>query len=154
MALANTVQSAQGTARSAFNSVSSQLSSSLSSGTDVLKLSRDQATQGLGWLVIGLGLGELFMTRTLSRLAGIDQKYSTVLRVYGAREMASGIGLLTAKNRKPWYWFRVFGDVLDGAFLGWAFSKERDSESRKRIAISAAVVAPVVALDLYYSMKD
>lgn len=154
MALENAVQSAQDSARSALNSVSSRLSSSLASGTGALKLSQDQATKGLGWMVIGLGLGELFMTRALARLAGVDQKYSTVLRVYGAREIVSGVGLLAAKNKKPWYWFRVFGDAIDGAFLGWAFAQEKDSDSRKRIAISAAVVAPVVAMDLYYSLKD
>jgi uncharacterized membrane protein len=64
----------------------------------------------------------------------------------GAREVASGIGILT--RRRPdsnWMWSRVGGDAIDLALLGAAFRLKKSK--RKNLAIATAAVAGVTALD-------
>jgi len=51
-------------------------------------------------------------------------------------------------------WSRVVGDALDGAFLGWAYFNEVRPERRKRIALAAAAVTPVIALDVFTALRD
>jgi hypothetical protein len=41
-----------------------------------------------------------------------------VIRAYGLREIATGVGLLTSKDPSPWLWARVAGDALDVATVG------------------------------------
>jgi hypothetical protein len=71
----------------------------------------------LGWLSIGLGLAELAMPRRLARLAGAPNA-PTLTRVFGLREIGTGIGILTSKDPSPWLWGRVAGDALDIATVG------------------------------------
>lgn len=68
--------------------------------------------RALGWFSIGLGLFELLAPRTVSRMAGLPD-YPTLVRIYGLREIAAGVGLLTARDPAPWLWGRVAGDVVD-----------------------------------------
>jgi uncharacterized membrane protein len=69
-----------------------------------------------------------------------------LLRVIGARELASGIGLLAAPTSPVWRWSRLAGDVMDGAVLGSAFFAP--GSQRRRLAATAAIVSGIVALDL------
>jgi hypothetical protein len=75
------------------------------------------AASALGWFSIGLGLAELLAPRALARLLGMEGREG-VLRLYGAREIATGIGILNSSNPAPWVWGRVAGDALDIASLG------------------------------------
>jgi hypothetical protein len=72
---------------------------------------------GLAWFSIGLGLGELLMPRAVGRAIGMRDK-PRLLRSYGLREIATGVGLMAADNKAPWLWGRVAGDALDLATLG------------------------------------
>jgi hypothetical protein len=110
--------------------------------------------QGLGWFSLLLGGAEVAATRWLTRTSGLDPRYSTLLRIFGLREITSGIGLLSGRNPRTWMWSRVVGDALDVAFLSFAFIRQNDRASRKRIALSAAAVAPVVALDVVQSLRQ
>ena len=94
----------------------------------------------LGWFSIGLGLAELLMTRRLARATGMHGREG-LLRLYGAREVATGVGLLTAKRREPWLWARVAGDALDLATLS-------RSGNKVRAAAAMAAVAGVTAVDV------
>ena len=67
---------------------------------------------GLGFFSIGLGIAELVAPRLIANLAGARVSPG-VIRLYGAREIATGVGLLMAWKRAPWLWGRVAGDVLD-----------------------------------------
>lgn len=40
-----------------------------------------------------------------------------LIRAYGVREIAKGVGILTSPNPTPWLWGRVAGDALDLATL-------------------------------------
>ena len=72
----------------------------------------DVTARGLGWFSIGLGVAEVLMPRTIGRAVGISGGRA-LLFVYGLREIATGIGILKAKNQTPWLWGRVAGDALD-----------------------------------------
>jgi hypothetical protein len=99
---------------------------------------------GLGWFSIGLGLTELLCARGLCRWMGMRGK-EDLIRFYGVREMAAGIGLLAAKEKAPWVWGRVGGDMLDIATLAAAF----EGNPRKGALMTAlAAVAGATAADV------
>lgn len=100
----------------------------------------DTVASSLGWFSIGLGLAELLMTRRLARATGMQGRES-LLRLYGVREVATGVGLLAAKRREPWLWARVAGDALDLASLS-------RGANRTRAGAAMAAVAGVAAVDL------
>lgn len=104
--------------------------------------------EGLGWFSIGLGLAELTAPRTVARLIGVPDDAMTrrVLRAYGAREIATGIGILSTAPRPVWLWARVAGDVLDLATL--AAAMRRDGVEGGKIASAAASVAGVMIADI------
>jgi hypothetical protein len=100
--------------------------------------------RGLGWFSIGLGLTEMLMPRVLTEQMGMQGKES-LLRFYGAREMAAGIGILMSDNPGPWVWGRVAGDALDLATL--ATGLDEQNPRKGNVAIALAAVAGVTALD-------
>lgn len=108
----------------------------------------DALIQGLGWFSIALGAAELLAPEMVADLVGIRKKNLTMIRLFGLREMAGGIGLLAGSNATPWLWARVAGDAMDLAFLG-ASGKGRPA----RFISSAAAVAGVAALDVYGSRR-
>jgi len=57
------------------------------------------------------------MPRRLARLVGAPNA-PTLTRIFGLREIGTGIGILTSKDPSPWLWGRVAGDALDVATVG------------------------------------
>lgn len=112
-------------------------------------VSRWPVAESLGWLSVGLGLTALFAPRQVSRLTGLDRH--GLIRLVGARELASGAGLLTQSNKIPWLWARVAGDVIDLAALGLAHTST--ARGRSRAIGAAAVVAAIAAADLAASVQ-
>lgn len=100
---------------------------------------------GLGWLSIGLGIAELVLAPAMARAFGMRGQ-SGLIRLYGLREIANGIGLLAAKDKAPWLWGRVAGDALDIATLGSYVDGNRRKEN---VALALGAVAGVTALDVY-----
>ena len=98
---------------------------------------------GLGLFSIGLGLVELLFPRTLTRPLGMKGDEGLV-RLYGLREIATGVGLLAARKRAPWLWGRVAGDALDIATLAANGNGRRNSA---RTALALGAVAGVTVLD-------
>ena len=94
--------------------------------------------RALGWFSIALGLAELTMPRRMADSAGL-------LRTYGIREIATGIGILASRNPTPWVWARVAGDALDAATLGAALG---GGTNRAGAALGLASVAGVALADL------
>ncbi|HUP97146.1 MAG TPA: hypothetical protein VM073_04355 [Usitatibacter sp.] len=99
---------------------------------------------GLGWFSIGLGLAELLFARPLARAMGMRGQES-VLRFYGVREIATGVGLLTARDRGPWVWGRVAGDALDVATLAANLDGNRKA---RNVVVALGAVAGATALDV------
>jgi hypothetical protein len=104
--------------------------------------SADTIARGLAWFSIGLGVAELLMARSLGRALGLSP---ALLRAYGAREIATGLGIFAFSGRRaPWVWARVAGDALDVATLGAAMRGRRPLSA----AVAMGAVAPVVLTDL------
>ncbi len=100
--------------------------------------------RGLGWFSIGLGVAELVMPGKLARFLGVPGNEG-LIRACGAREVATGLGLLLSDDPKPWIYARIGGDVLDLAGLGMSIEKGTEQVNA---AIAAGAVAGVTALDL------
>src|SRR5581483_10435040 len=109
----------------------------------------NRIANGLGWFSIGLGLAEIAAPRSVARLIGVPEegRTSTVLRLYGIREVAAGVGILLQDNPAPWLWARVGGDLLDLSSLGKAIAS--DDTERDRAGAAAAAVEGITALDVY-----
>ena len=131
------------------------------SGTEARKPARSRVpsrasnpwARGLGWFSLGLGAAELLVTSDLARLIGVDDssRNRTILRAFGAREIAAGIGLLLPRRPGRYLWSRVVGDVLDLAMLGGALAFD-DRTRPERTSIAIAAVAGVTALDTWASL--
>ena len=108
------------------------------------RMQAQRAAMGMGWFSIGLGMAELLFARPMSRWMGMRDK-EDVVRFYGVRELATGIGLLAAKDPTPWMWGRVAGDALDIVTLGAEF----DGNPRKGALMTALMaVAGATAADV------
>lgn len=105
---------------------------------------RRKFSQALGWFSIALGTVEIVAPRTLSWLIGTRDR-PLFLRLLGARELASGIGILSNPISPAGAWSRVAGDAMDLSLLGLALASANGT--RARIAAATAAVAGVTAAD-------
>ena len=103
--------------------------------------------RGLGWFSIALGVAELVMPRTVARMCGM-QVGATTVQMYGVREIATGVGILCARDPRPWLWGRVAGDVMDASTLA-AHTDLDDAQAMRRGGVALANVAAITALDVY-----
>ncbi len=115
--------------------------------------SRQGLANGLGWFSIGLGLAEVLTPGALASLIGVqdDRKTRGVLRGYGLRELAVGIGILSRPRPAGWVWSRVAGDVLDLSSLASALGSSRNTKAR--VAAATAAVVGVTALDIVCAQR-
>lgn len=105
----------------------------------------DKVAQGLGFFSIGLGLAELLAPRAVCRAAGLDG-YEGVVRAYGAREIATGLAILTSHDATPWIWGRVAGDAADIATVLLGASDRGRARENRDMALAALI--GVTALDV------
>jgi len=108
--------------------------------------------RGLGLFSLGLGIAEILAPVPLARAIGLPQKSARVLAIYGLREIAAGLGLLIARRKAGWLWFRVAGDALDLATLGGAAADPQACP--KRLAAAAANVGAVTAVDVIAAVRQ
>ncbi len=101
---------------------------------------------GLGWFSIGLGLTELLAPNTIAKITGVSNRRTGLIRLYGLRELAAGIGIFVQQKPAEAVWSRVAGDAMDLASLGVAFTAP--DAKKGRIAFATANVLAVTALDL------
>ncbi len=100
----------------------------------------------LGYFSIGLGLAEVLAPKGMARLTGVRQQ--GLLPLYGVREIAAGIGILSCSRPSGWLWSRVAGDALDLATLGGNLA-HNDASGRQKALASLIAVAGVTALDIF-----
>jgi uncharacterized membrane protein len=110
----------------------------------------ERLAKALGWFSIGLGLTEIAAPRALAKLIGVSDN-RTLLRAFGLREIASGMGILSRRRPAGWLWSRVGGDILDLAALGMALTSA--NANRRRVAVATAAVTGVTVLDLRASQQ-
>jgi uncharacterized membrane protein len=113
----------------------------------------ERLANALGWFSIGLGIAELAAPRALAQLIGVkdEDKTRNVLRGYGMREIAAGIGILSRPQPAGWLWGRVAGDLLDLSSLGSALGSSRSN--RVRVGAATAAVIGVTALDVRCALQ-
>ena len=109
-----------------------------------------QVARGLAWFGIGLGLVETLAPGAVARAAGLEDHEGTI-RAFGLREIASGAIVLAAREPAKWLWVRVAGDGLDGALL--AKGMRPGNPGQMRAVMATLAVAPVVVLDMIYSLR-
>lgn len=110
-----------------------------------------QLARGLGWASIGLGLAELLAPRKVADTVGVGG-HEDLIRAYGLREIASGIGLLSSRDPHPgWMWSRVAGDAVDMASLASAL-KAPDND-RQRVCAALTAVAGITVLDTLCALR-
>lgn len=107
--------------------------------------------KGLGMFSIALGLTEMLVPGKLGELIGLNDKYRSYLPLLGAREIASGIGIMRGEKPTAAVWSRVGGDAIDLAFLGTAMADS--NADRSRLGVAAAAVAGVTVLDVLCAQK-
>ena len=114
----------------------------------------DSVARGLGWFSIGLGLFELLAPRRLARAVGMQGR-ERLIRVYGAREITAGIGLLAAAPRAPWLWARVVGDALDAGTLAthWRAGAHATARDKRNTAFALGAVAGIAVADIATAVK-
>ncbi len=109
-------------------------------------MNKQNLAGALGWFSIGLGLAEVVAARSLGRFLGVEDR-SGLLRLFGVREIVTGVGILSQERRAPWLWARVGGDVLDLAALCSALAA--DNKKKGQVAFATAAVVGVTALDIF-----
>ena len=108
--------------------------------------SAKKLARGLGWFSIGLGLAELLAPRAIASISGVPKGRTGLIRLYGLREIASGITIFSQQNPAAGVWSRVAGDALDLASLGAAASSP--GANKGRLVFATANVLAVTALDV------
>ena len=100
---------------------------------------------GLGWFSIGLGLAEVAAPGAVASLVGLPGNSATrnVLRVFGIRELATGIGILKNPGEPGWIWARVAGDALDIAAL-WTGAQSNGRDTARSATATAALIGLTV----------
>jgi hypothetical protein len=109
-----------------------------------------RTAMGLGWFSIGLGLAEVFFARPLARTLGMKGQEG-VLRFYGVREIANGIGIFAWRgNPAPWIWGRVAGAARD---IATRAANGSGNPRKAQIALALANVVGVTAVDVMTAQK-
>ncbi|HEY6199110.1 MAG TPA: SRPBCC family protein [Candidatus Binatia bacterium] len=116
--------------------------------SNVQNMDEEDLARALGWFSIGLGVAEILAPRTVARLIGV-RRPPGLFGFLGAREITSGVGILTQRRPASWLWSRVGGDIMDLALLALALATHR--RTKGRIAAATAAVAGITALDLLCS---
>lgn len=110
----------------------------------------EKLARGLGYFSFALGAGALFAPRTLARLIGV-REHGALLRMIGLREIASGVGILSARRPAGAMKSRVVGDAMDLTLLGVGL--RGSNPNRNRTITAVAAVAGMFALDLLASRQ-
>src|SRR4051794_3603239 len=113
---------------------------------------KDTLARSLGWFSLALGAAQLAMPRLLARVVGApdEGRAPHVMRAMGAREVATGAGILWRPRPTGFLWARVAGDALDLALLGLTAAR---TGRFGRAAIGIGAVAGVTAPDVLESIR-
>jgi hypothetical protein len=104
---------------------------------------RDRLATNLGYLSIAIGVVELAAPRKLCQAIGL-RGLETVVRTYGAREIATGVAILTSHDPEPWIWARVAGDLADLATVATGLQQDNDKKDNSIVALSALAAVTVI----------
>jgi hypothetical protein len=98
----------------------------------------------LGWFSLALGAAEIIAPGAVNRSLGF-REHNALVRGFGLREIAAGLGILIMPNPTPWVWARVTGDMLDLTSL--LFGLDRNNPRRSSAMAAFVSVAAVTLID-------
>jgi hypothetical protein len=98
---------------------------------------------GLGIFSLVLGAAELLAPRKIARALDAEG-HDGLVKGFGAREVAVGVGILAQPALATGIWNRVAGDAMDLGALGLA---ARDSPRNKAVLGAIAFVVGATVLD-------
>jgi hypothetical protein len=107
--------------------------------------------RSLGWFSFGLGAVEVLAPKRVTRFLGVSDSHAPLVRLYGMREVASGLGIMAERTPAAGVWSRVAGDALDLATLSLALTGP--SRRRDRVLTAMVVVAGAMAVDTMAAKK-
>ncbi|MFB9991826.1 hypothetical protein ACFFLM_07575 [Deinococcus oregonensis] len=110
----------------------------------------NRAANFLGYFSLGLGTLEAAAPGVLGRALGLE-RHTTLLRLYGVRELTAGGAILTQTTTPQWIWARVAGDAMDLATLALALGPQ--NAKRGNAAAALAAVLGITALDLWTAFQ-
>jgi len=111
---------------------------------------QERFAAGIGWFSIGLGMTQLLAPEAVANFCGVSD-HTALMRMLGAREVATGVGILMQQRPAGWLWGRVVGDVMDLSLLGSALLSP--TAKKERTALATAMVLGVTAADLICSLQ-
>jgi hypothetical protein len=103
---------------------------------------------GLGLFSLGLGAAELFASRRIAR-ALKSEGHESLIKGFGVREVAAGIGILQAPAHSARVWNRVAGDGMDLAALTAA---ARNAPRNRAVWGAIAFVVGATTLDVLVAL--
>lgn len=109
--------------------------------------------KGVGWFSIALGLAEVAAPEKIAGELGLEDKKGLV-RLYGFREIAKGVGILSSRKPAGWVWGRVAGDALDLATLATGLRKDNPKRDNVLKAISAIIGVTVLDVVLAAQLSN
>ncbi len=113
--------------------------------TDNQQAKGHSLARGLAFFSLALGTAQLLAPRTVARMSGLRVSPGLV-RLYGLREIACGIGILSSRDPSPYLMARIGGDALDLMTVATA-PRERRQGAHTRALGALLKVAGVTALD-------
>jgi hypothetical protein len=109
-----------------------------------------QLSKFLGWFSLGLGAFELLASRRIANALQVGSP--TLVRSFGAREVAAGFMVLSQPDMATPIWARVGGDAMDAAVLLTGLRSHNGQRSNVAAALlfvlGAAVLDVTVATAL------
>lgn len=109
-----------------------------------------KVARGLGWFSLGLGVTEVVAGGRLGQSLGMERQ-GWLLRLFGVREIATGVAILASEQPRAAMWGRVAGDALDLAALGAGLTV--DNPKKKNLVVAIVAVAGITALDYWCARR-
>jgi len=103
---------------------------------------------GLGVFSIALGVGELVASRAIARRLKAEG-HEGLVKAFGAREIAAGVGLVEGPAHSARVWNRVAGDGMD---LGALALAARNAPRSKAVWGAIAFVAAATVVDIVVAL--
>jgi len=110
----------------------------------------ERSAEALGWFSLGLGIAEMACPGMVTKAVGAraEERSRSTVRALGAREIVTGVGILTTRQTAGWMWARVAGDLMDLALLATPLLSKEEAPDRGRNAAALAAVAGITLIDL------
>lgn len=99
---------------------------------------------GLGLFSLALGAAEILLPRKITRALDAEG-HEGLVRGFGVREVAAGVGILAEPAHSATVWNRVAGDALDLGALGLA---ARNAPRNRAVWGALAFVVGATLLDI------